>query len=77
MTLRSLVAQIGVIDSEHEEYLRFHLEVVECRCCQASLQDLRDQHSAAEEEVIGLDMSEHGSYGYPEVFESRDKASKV
>ena len=28
----------------------------------------------AEEEVIGLDMSEHGSYGYPEVFESRDKA---
>ena len=31
----------------------------------------------AEEEVIGLDMSEHGSYGYPEVFESRDKASKV
>ena len=31
----------------------------------------------AEEEVIGLDMSEHGSYGYPEVFESRDKASEV
>lgn len=31
----------------------------------------------AEEEVIGLDMSEHGSYGYPEVFESRDKAFEV
>ena len=31
----------------------------------------------AEEEVIGLDMSEHGSYGYPEVFESRDKTSEV
>ena len=31
----------------------------------------------AEEEVIGLDMSEHGSYGYPEVFESRDNASEV
>ena len=43
---------LGVLDAEHEEYLRFHLEVVECRCCQASLQDLRDQHSAAEEEVI-------------------------
>lgn len=31
----------------------------------------------AEEEVIGLDMSEHGSYGYPEVFESKDKAFEV
>ena len=30
-----------------------------------------------EEEIMGLDMSEHGNYGYPEVFESRDKTSEV
>ncbi len=43
---------LGVLDAEHEDFLRFHLEVVQCRYCQASLQDLSDQHSAAEEEVI-------------------------
>ena len=43
---------LGVLDAGQEDHLRFHLEVVECRYCQASLQDLRDQHSAAEEEVI-------------------------
>src|SRR5690606_10620191 len=43
---------LGVLDAGHEEYLRFHLEVIECRYCQASLADLRDQHSAAEEEVV-------------------------
>src|SRR5215510_13560839 len=29
---------LGVLDAGQEEYLRFHLEVVECRYCQASLQ---------------------------------------
>jgi hypothetical protein len=43
---------LGVLDAGEDDYLRFHLEVVECRYCQASLQDLRDQHSAAEEEVM-------------------------
>lgn len=43
---------LGVLDAGHEAYLRFHLEAIECRYCQASLQDLRDQHSAAEEEVV-------------------------
>jgi ammonium transporter, Amt family len=26
-----------------------------------------------EEEIMGLDISEHGSYGYPEVFLSNEK----
>ena len=43
---------LGVLDLAHDEYVRFHLTVVECRYCQASLEDLRDQHSAAEEEVV-------------------------
>jgi hypothetical protein len=43
---------LGVLDLAHDEYVRFHLTVVECRYCQASLEDLRDQHSASEEEVV-------------------------
>jgi hypothetical protein len=43
---------LGVLDLGHDEYVRFHLTVVECRYCQASLEDLRDQHSASEEEVV-------------------------
>lgn len=30
-----------------------------------------------EEEVMGLDMSEHGSYGYPEEFMSSEKQTKL
>jgi hypothetical protein len=43
---------LGVLDLGQEDYVRFHLDVVQCRYCQASLQDLRDQHSAAEEEIV-------------------------
>ena len=43
---------LGVLDPGAEDYLRFHLEVVACRYCQASLQDLRDQHAAADKVVI-------------------------
>jgi len=43
---------LGVLDLGHDDYIRFHLEVVACRTCQASLEDLRDQHSSAEEEVV-------------------------
>ena len=42
---------LGVLGVQHDEYVRFHLEVVQCRYCQASVADLRDQHSAAEDEV--------------------------
>ncbi|MBA3484822.1 MAG: hypothetical protein H0T51_23735 [Pirellulales bacterium] len=42
---------LGVLDAGAEDYLKFHLEVVACRFCQASLQDLRDQHAAADAAV--------------------------
>ena len=42
---------LGGLGVQHDEYVRFHLEVVQCRYCQASVADLRDQHSAAEDEV--------------------------
>ncbi|MAT68393.1 MAG: hypothetical protein CMJ58_02610 [Planctomycetaceae bacterium] len=39
---------LGVLDPALDEYVTFHLEVVGCRVCQASLADLQ-QRSAAEE----------------------------
>jgi hypothetical protein len=42
---------LGVLDAGWDEYVKFHLEVAACRCCQASLNDLRAQAAAAEEEV--------------------------
>jgi hypothetical protein len=37
---------LGVLDERLDEYVTFHLEVVACRYCQASLDDLREQHAA-------------------------------
>ena len=39
---------LGVLDSGTDDYIKFHLEVVACRFCQASLADLREQHAAAD-----------------------------
>lgn len=36
---------LGALESRHTEYIRFHLEVVGCRPCQANLADLRDQQA--------------------------------
>jgi hypothetical protein len=39
---------LGVLEPGLEDYVKFHLETVACRYCAASLQDLRDQHAAAD-----------------------------
>ncbi|HEX6962460.1 MAG TPA: hypothetical protein VF175_11370 [Lacipirellula sp.] len=41
---------LGVLDPGADEYVKFHLEVVACRFCLASLDDLREQHAAANAE---------------------------
>ena len=41
---------LGVLDPATEDYLHFHLEVVACRYCKASLEDLREQHAAADKQ---------------------------
>lgn len=40
---------LEVLDPAHNEYLRFHLETVGCRVCNASLDDLQQQHSVEEQ----------------------------
>lgn len=39
---------LGAIDSAAQEYIEFHLAEVGCRICQANLEDLRSQQSAAQ-----------------------------
>jgi len=39
---------LGVLDPDHSAYLQFHIEEVGCRYCSASIEDLRDQHAAAD-----------------------------
>lgn len=38
---------LGVLDPAHADYLQFHLDQVGCRYCNASVEDLREQHAAA------------------------------
>lgn len=39
---------LDVLDAAHAEYVRFHVETVGCRFCNASLEDLRQQHEATD-----------------------------
>lgn len=39
---------LGILTGGHAEYVKFHLEVVGCRWCNASLDDLREQHEQSE-----------------------------
>ncbi len=39
---------LGVLSADAADYVKFHLETVECRYCAASLEDLRAQQSAAD-----------------------------
>ena len=38
---------LGILDPDYTAYLQFHLDVVGCRYCNASVEDLREQHAAA------------------------------
>jgi hypothetical protein len=40
---------LGVLDGEVEDYVRFHVQTVGCRACQASLDDLQQQQADAAE----------------------------
>lgn len=40
---------LGALDNGHASYVKFHVETVGCRYCQANLADLREQQSGAGE----------------------------
>ncbi len=39
---------LEVLPEEHAQYVRFHLETIVCRYCNASRDDLRQQHAATD-----------------------------
>lgn len=39
---------LGVLPDDAADYVRFHVEAIECRSCAANVEDLRSQQSAAE-----------------------------
>ena len=42
---------LGVLARDAADYLSFHVNTIECRCCAASIADLAAQQSAAEADV--------------------------
>ena len=57
---------LGVLDAGFEDYIRFHLDVIACRYCRASLEDLRQQHAAANQTEAEHRRTKyfHSSAGY-------------
>lgn len=57
---------LGVLDDGAADYVRFHLETVGCRVCQASLADLKDQQATADRAGVEKRRSKYfqSSAGY-------------
>jgi hypothetical protein len=57
---------LGVLDPGWEDYVRFHLEIVNCRYCQASLHDLKERHAASDDPATETRRSRYfqSSAGY-------------
>jgi hypothetical protein len=57
---------LEVLDASHMRYVRFHLESVGCRVCNASLADLRSAHAADTEAEIATRRKKYfqSSAGY-------------
>ncbi len=43
---------LGTLNQEQNDYVRFHLDTVSCRRCQANLEDLRRQQDEASDDVV-------------------------
>lgn len=42
---------LGVLSRDAAEYIKFHIDAIECRYCAASIEDLKSQQAAAAGEV--------------------------
>jgi hypothetical protein len=57
---------LGVLDDGASDYLRFHIDVVGCRVCLASLADLQEQQAASDRAAVEKRRSKYfqSSAGY-------------
>jgi hypothetical protein len=44
---------LGILPEEEADYIRFHVETIGCRYCQANLDDLKSQQAAAAKDAHG------------------------
>ncbi|MBX3433623.1 MAG: hypothetical protein KF847_09915 [Pirellulales bacterium] len=50
---------LGVLDPRLDEYLAFHIEVIGCRACQASLADLSERLATQDAATVGARRSRY------------------
>lgn len=43
---------LGVLDDDFADYVKFHVEEIECRPCVASLEDLKAKQRSADEQAV-------------------------
>ena len=57
---------LGVLDDDAADYIRFHIEIVGCRVCQASVADLQEQQAASNRAAVEKRRSKYfqSSAGY-------------
>ncbi|MBM4093160.1 MAG: hypothetical protein FJ276_27680 [Planctomycetes bacterium] len=55
---------LGVLDEQQASYLRFHLNVVGCRLCQANLADLKSRQAETDDAVVRRRKYFNSSAGY-------------
>jgi hypothetical protein len=59
---------LGILEPSHAEYVEFHIGVIGCRPCEASLSDLREQQAATQGSEIASRRQKYfqSSAGYLE-----------
>ncbi len=55
---------LGTLDKQTTAYMKFHLEVIECRVCQANLDDLKTRRKQSDESVHRQKRYFESSVGY-------------
>jgi hypothetical protein len=48
---------LGILEDEESAYVKFHIDTIGCRCCQANLADLKTQHAESTGATAGLPSS--------------------
>jgi hypothetical protein len=53
---------LGILTDEESAYIKFHIDTIGCRCCQANLNDLKTQHADAAAATGSASVSRRRKY---------------
>jgi hypothetical protein len=48
---------LGILEGDESAYIKFHVDTIGCRCCQANLADLKTQHVEAAQDAAAKSAS--------------------